>query len=117
MKAWIKNYVTDIKKIWKTVKFFLSDKPVIGDAMNLIEKNEKQHLTQLCFQIFFSNLVKNFKILKFGEFDQTVQNIKTENFSKPFWEPFFILAFLQFKKSMGMKKFSFKELLRITKER
>ena len=52
--------------------------------MNLIEKNEKQHLTQLCFQIFFSNLVKNFKILKFGEFDQTVQNIKTENFSKPF---------------------------------
>ena len=54
MKAWIKNCVTDIKKIWKTVKFFLSDKPVIGDAMNLIEKKwEATSDTAVLPNIFF----------------------------------------------------------------
>ena len=74
---YIKN-VTDNKLFLKSVKPLLSDKSRIRDRINISEKGEilkTESETAETPNSFFSNIVKNLNISRYGEFNPVTENI------------------------------------------
>ena len=71
--------VLDNKQFLQTIKLDISDKLVWIDTINLIEKKgivKSESETAEILNKFFSNLVKNFDIPLYDNFDPVIQNMK-----------------------------------------
>ena len=71
--------ITDNKNFWKTVKPFLSDESIDSDKINLNENGELincKSKTAEELNRFFSNIVKNLKILEYENLNHNFQKVK-----------------------------------------
>ena len=71
--------IIDNKKFWQTVKPFLSEKLKSREKITLVEKEElvsSESDVAQCFNLFFSNIVKNLDIPKYVVRDMLHLNLK-----------------------------------------
>ena len=71
--------ITDNKKLWKTVKPFLSDKSINSDNIHLNKNGElinSKSKTAEVVNEFFSNIVKNLKIPEYESLHRNFEKVK-----------------------------------------
>ena len=71
--------ITDNKKLWKTVKPFLSDKSINSDNIHLNKNGElinSKSKTAEVVNEFFSNIVKNLKIPEYESLHRSFEKVK-----------------------------------------
>ena len=79
------NNITDNKKFWKTVRPLLSDKSINSDKIHLNENGElinSESKTVEVLNEFFSNIVKNLKILEYDNVNPDFENVKGSVFKE-----------------------------------